>query len=107
LGISGVYTESSGWRSISGNGSKGAQVDLLLDRADHCINLCEMKFSSNIFIIDKKYAGELDAKVSIFQLQTRTRKTLFPTMITTFGTTHNQYYTGRIVAEITMQELFM
>lgn len=107
LGISGVYTESSGWRSISGNGNKGAQVDLLLDRADHCINLCEMKFSSNTFTIDKKYAGELDAKVSIFQLKTGTRKTVFPTMITTFGTTHNQYYTGRIVAEITMQELFV
>jgi uncharacterized protein len=106
LGISGVYTESSGWRGNSDKGSKGAQVDLLLDRADHCINLCEMKFSSNPFVIDKKYAGELDTKVSIFQSQTRTRKTIFPTMITTFGTMHNQYYTGRIVSEVSMQELF-
>ena len=65
-----------------------------------------MKFSSNPFVIDKKYAGELDTKVSIFQSQTRTRKTIFPTMITTFGTMHNQYYTGRIVSEVTMQELF-
>ncbi len=106
LGIAGVYTEVSGWRYLPKKGEKGAQVDLLLDRADHCINLCEMKFSAGEFTIEKKYAGELDSKVQIFKEQTKTKKTIFPTMITTYGTKQNIYYTGRIVSEITMEGLF-
>ena len=106
LGIAGVYTEASGWRYVPKEGEKGAQVDLLLDRADHCINLCEMKFSAGEFTIDKKYAGELDNKVQVFKDQTKTRKTIFPTMITTYGTKQNIYYTGRIVSEITLEDLF-
>lgn len=106
LGIAGVYTETSGWRHVPKKGDKGAQVDLLLDRADHCINLCEMKFSSGEFTIDKKYAGELDNKKMVFQTQTKTKKTVFPTMITTYGTKQNIYYIGRIVSEVTMEDLF-
>ncbi|MET0637015.1 MAG: ATP-binding protein [Chitinophagaceae bacterium] len=106
LGIAGVHTEASGWRYTPKNGKTGAQIDLLLDRADHTINLCEIKFSGGEFTIDKKYAGELDNKVTIFKGQTKTRKTIFPTMITTYGTKQNIYYTGRIVSEVTMDELF-
>jgi hypothetical protein len=106
LGIAGVYTEASGWRYTPKKGETGAQIDLLLDRADHTINLCEMKFSRDEFTIDKKYAGELDNKVKIFKEQTKTKKTVFPTMITTFGTKQNIYYTGRIVSEVTMDDLF-
>ncbi|MET0391808.1 MAG: ATP-binding protein, partial [Chitinophagaceae bacterium] len=106
LGIAGVYTEASGWRYTPKKGKTGAQVDLLLDRADHSINVCEMKFSGAEFTIDKKYAGELDNKIAIFKAQTKTRKTIFPTMITTYGTKQNIYYTGRIVSEVTMEDLF-
>jgi uncharacterized protein len=106
LGIAGVYTEASGWRYSPKKGETGAQIDLLLDRADHSINLCEMKFSTNEFTIDKKYAAELDSKVTIFREQTKTRKTIFPTMVTTYGTKQNIYYTGRIVSEVTMEDLF-
>lgn len=106
LGIAAVYTEASGWRYIPKKGETGAQIDLLLDRADHCINVCEMKFAHGEFTIDKKYANELDSKVKVFQAQTRTRKTIFPTMITTYGTKQNIYYTGRIVSEVKMEDLF-
>ncbi|SDC01285.1 AAA family ATPase [Niabella drilacis] len=106
LGIRSVYTEASGWRYISKQGGAGAQIDLLLDRQDHCINICEMKFSDKAFVIDKKYAAELDNKVSVFKERTKTKKTIFPTMITTYGTMQNRYYTGRIVSEVTMQDLF-
>jgi hypothetical protein len=106
LGISGVYTEASAWRHIGGKGDTGAQVDLLLDRQDHCINLCEMKFASSEFTIDKKYATELDHKVQVFRQQTKTRKTIFPTMITTYGTKQNDHYTGRVLGEVVMDDLF-
>jgi uncharacterized protein len=106
LGIAGVYTEASGWRYIGTNDENGVQVDLLLDRRDHCINLCEIKFASDEFQINKKYAGELDEKIKVFKVQTKTRKTIFPTMITTYGTNKNDYYTGRIIAEVVMTDLF-
>jgi uncharacterized protein len=106
LGIGGVYTEASAWRHIPKKGEKGAQVDLLLDRADHCINLCEMKFSAEEFVIDKRYAGEIDNKVKVFKEQTKTKKTIFPTMITTYGTRKNEHYTGRILGEVAMGDLF-
>ena len=106
LGIDGVYTEISSWRYLAQKGETGAQIDLLLDRNDHCINLCEIKFSAEQFVIDKKYAAALDSKVAIFKHQTKTKKTIFPTMITTYGTLHNMYYTGRIVSEVKMEDLF-
>ena len=106
LGISGVYTEESTWRYVAQNGEIGTQIDLLLDRNDHCINVCEIKFSKNEFIIDKDYAGEIDRKIRIFKDQTGTKKTIFPTMITTFGTKQNINYTGRITSEVVMEDLF-
>ncbi len=106
LGIAAVYTEASAWRYNARKGENGTQIDLLLDRRDHCINLCEIKFSDEEFIIDKKYAAELDKKVNIFKEQTKTKKTVFPTMITTYGARQNIYYTGRITAEVKMEGLF-
>lgn len=106
LGISGIYTEASAWRYIPQKDEKGAQADLLLDRADHCINLCEMKFSAEEFVINKKYAAELDSKAAVFRKETGTKKTIFPTMITTYGCRKNEYYLGRVQAEVTMGDLF-
>jgi predicted AAA+ superfamily ATPase len=108
LGISGVLTEESGWRfqPAKGSGHAGAQIDLLLDRQDRCINICEMKFATDEFVIDKKYAAELDNKVNTFRRETNTKKTLFPTMITTYGVKKNDHYIGRIQGEVIMKDLF-
>jgi len=106
LGIEGVLTTTSTWRHAPGKGTQGAQIDLLLDRQDRCINICEMKFSGDEFVIDKKYAAQLDMKVNVFRTETGTRKTLFPTMITTYGTRKNEHYLGRILAEIVIEDLF-
>lgn len=58
------------------------------------------------FVIEKKYAGEVDTKLNVFRSRTKTRKTLFPTMITTYGTKENEYYLGRIQNEVVMNDLF-
>ncbi|MBU2651832.1 MAG: AAA family ATPase [Bacteroidetes bacterium] len=93
LGIAAVETAVNPWR-FAGNrelGLKGAQIDLLIDRKDGAINLCEMKFHESAFIIDQKYAGELRNKMEVFNRQTKSRKSIFLTMITTFGTRENIY----------------
>lgn len=89
LGISGIGTEESAWKSTQSK--DGAQIDLIIDRRDGVINLCEMKFSVEEFIIDKKYDTELRNKTGAFRSETRTKKTIFLTMITTFGLKANTY----------------
>jgi uncharacterized protein len=104
LGISGVQTATSAWQGS--NGTKKAQVDLVIDRRDHVINLCEMKFSIKQFTIDKKYADELQHKIGIFKEVTKTQKSVFLTMITTFGVEQNTHAASLIQNALTMDILF-
>lgn len=104
LKISGIRSVEGSW---AGKGSgDGAQVDLLIDRDDNVINLCEMKFSTTQFTIDKKYAAELAKKVQAFISATRTRKSVFVTFITTYGTERNAYRDQVVQNELTMDALF-
>jgi hypothetical protein len=106
LGISLIYTESSSWRS-PGNHAGGVQIDLLIDRRDQCINLCEMKFHNAIFSLDGKYAGLLRLRENIFKEQTKTRKQIFHTLITTFGLIPNEHSIGLIDSVVTMEDMFV
>jgi uncharacterized protein len=103
LGISGVQTATSAWVS---NSEPRAQIDLLIDRRDHVINVCEMKFSLNAFTIDKKYAEELRNKIGAFTSEVKTRKSIYLTMITTFGLNKNQYSMSLVQNDLTMDVLF-
>lgn len=106
IGIADVYTEVSPWRYSAKKKEDGTQIDLLFDRKDNCINLCEIKFSLSEFVIDKKYAASLEQKEKIFRQRTKTRKTLFLTLITTYGARKNDNYVNLIQKEITMEALF-
>lgn len=106
LGIGGVYTEQSSWRLQGSKNRKGAQIDLLIDRKDGCINLCEMKFSKNEFEINKSYAASLEEKKKVLSSNTKTRKAIFTTMITTFGVVNNQYKVQQVDSEIVLADLF-
>jgi AAA+ ATPase superfamily predicted ATPase len=105
LGISVVYTEESAWRYVPKSG-KGAQIDLLIDRRDFVIHICEMKYSESLFAIDKKYVRELENKMDIFRRHTKTKKSLFITMVTTFGIKNNEYASRLVQNSITMDALF-
>jgi hypothetical protein len=104
LGISGVQTASSNWRS--NNPGQGAQIDLLIDRRDQVINLCEIKFSINRFTIDKRYEMELRNKIATFRSETGTRKSVFLTFITTFGLQQNSHSLGLVQNELSLEALF-
>ncbi len=100
LGIQGVHTQTSAWIG------KGVQIDLVIDRRDQVVNLCEMKFSLNTFTIDKRYDVELRNKIAAFREQTGTKKALFLTMVTTFGLTPNEYSGSVVQNSLTMEVLF-
>jgi uncharacterized protein len=106
LQIGAVMTVISSWIQTGNEKDPGAQIDLVIDRADHCINLCEMKFSTGPFVIDKKYAENLQNKLSVFRQVTGTKKTLFLTFVTTYGIVDNAYKTQRVDAEVRMDALF-
>lgn len=105
LGITGVETNSSSWIN-TGEGKK-RQIDLIIDRKDVTINLCEMKFSIKPFVIDKKYHTELRDKIEVFRSATKTTKSIFLTMITTFGVARNEYSNDLVRNSLTMDDLFM
>jgi hypothetical protein len=106
LGISGIRSVEASWYHAGTKKGAGAQIDLLIDRADRCINVCEMKFSGKPFVIDKKYARELESKLAVFRGDTATDKTLFTTVVTTYGIFDNDYKTQRVDVEVTMEKLF-
>jgi predicted AAA+ superfamily ATPase len=109
LGIAGISTLQSGWRYLpkpSADQDQGAQIDLVIDRADRCINLCEMKFSDSEFVIDKSYGEKLKAKKRIFKDQTKTKKALFTTLVTSYGVKKNGHSLGIVDAQLTMDALF-
>lgn len=108
LGISGISTIESGWCHLPGKAGKeqGAQIDLVIDRADKCINLCEMKYSDSEFVIDKDYAEKLLNKKKVFRDQTGTTKTLFTTLVTTYGVKKNTHYLSVVDHQLIMDDLF-
>ena len=103
LGIQGVLSHATAWRGKSD--TKTAQIDLLIDRRDQVINICEIKFSLNKYTISKEYAEKLRDKIATFKEVTNTRKAVFLTMITTFGIEKNNY-AQLVQNEITLKDLF-
>jgi len=105
LGIAAVYTEESAWRHLPKQ-EKGAQIDLLIDRRDFVINICEMKYAETMFVIDKGYAAELENKRNVFKTVTGTNKSLFITMVTSFGVKDNDYAVRLVQNSVKMDALF-
>lgn len=108
LGISGILTYTSGWafRPSKGSSEQGAQIDLLIDRADNCINLCEIKYNDDVFVISKAYDKELREKRAVFIEKTGIKKTVFFTFITLYGVSKTSGYYGIVDKELTMDDLF-
>ena len=107
LGISGIYTEVSSFRHKATEQGSGIQIDLLIDRADQSINLCEMKFYNDEFALTQEDAKKLRQRKTRFQEITKTKKTLFNTFVTTYGIKTNQYSLEAIDQDISMNALFL
>ena len=103
LGIAGVSTEISSWRSA--RKSSGTQVDMLIDRRDGVINLCEMKFSRDEFSIGDAYARKLRERIALFKEETGTRKSVHLTFVTTYGLKRNGNV-DVVQSEVTLDDLF-
>ena len=106
LGIAGIHTEIYAWRHAADDVYPvGAQIDLLLDRADNVINICEMKFTQGRFSIDKATMQKLEDKAEVFRAVSKTSKAIHLTMVTANGLVRNAY-ANQIQSEITLDDLF-
>jgi uncharacterized protein len=105
LGIAAVYTEIYSLNVPNIEEQKGFQIDLLLDRKDDCINLCEMKFHSGAFTITKEYYQQLIEKRQRFIAFSGTKKTVFITLITNHGVVQNSYSKEIIDSEVRLEHL--
>ena len=105
LGIAGVISSAQSWHTEATDEHDGAQIDLLIDRNDGVINLCEMKFSDDVYSIDNEEDSKLRRRKSVFKQVTQTRKAIHTTMITTYGVAHNAYW-NNIQSEVDLKDLF-
>lgn len=105
LGISGILTSEGSWKVSRTAEHEGAQVDLLIDRADGVINLCEMKFSSGEYEIKEIEARHVQTRRDLFKSLTGTRKAVHLTYATTYGLKRNAY--SRVIqSEVVLDDLF-
>ncbi|WP_028296673.1 AAA family ATPase [Olivibacter sitiensis] len=102
LQIGSIYSEQSAWYDRK----LGAQIDLVIDRADRCINLCEIKFSDTPYTWTAKYAKEWQQKVIAYKSTLQTNKTIFTTFITTYGLKPNDHSAQYVDSEVTLEQLF-
>ncbi|MDR0874269.1 MAG: ATP-binding protein [Prevotellaceae bacterium] len=103
LGISGVSTTVSSWRSMVSD--PAVEIDLLIHRNDRITNICEIKYAKDEFVIDKNTYQNLMHKKAAFIAETKLRDAVHLTMLTTYGVKRNEYW-GHIQSEVVMNDLF-
>lgn len=113
LGLEKTAYISGNWRYVPQKKSheNGAQIDLLLDREDGAITLCEIKYSDHQFVIEKSYAKTLRQKIEVIEKnypnkKNPTKKQVFLAMITTYGLKKNMYSEDLVQNEVALDDLF-
>ena len=105
LGIGGVSTEESLWSKRGGEEVSGTQIDLIIDRRDHVLNMCEIKFYNDEFTVNKEYHLTLCHRHNLLLEIIPKRYSVHNTLITTYGLKHNEYYSD-FIRTVTMDDLF-
>ncbi len=103
LGISNIGVEYYSWRSAES--APAAQIDLVIERADRVIDICEMKYSESEYTIAKAEDLRIRNRVGAFRAETGTRCSVFPILVTTYGLIQNQY-SNNMKKVIVMDDLF-
>lgn len=106
LGISGIHTNQFSFYAKTTETQQGTQIDLLIDRQDNAINLCEIKFYNDEFVITKAYADNLIQKKRTFRQLSKTKKQLLITLISTYGVTQNSHSLSLVNNVLVMDDLF-
>jgi len=85
----------------------GAQIDLVIDRSDNAMTVCEIKYTNKPFAIDKQYAEKLKHKIAVFKKKTNTKKQIFLSMISANGLEKTIYSEDMVDGVVTLDDLFV
>ena len=105
LGISGVITSQSNWIVPGSENEAGMQIDLLINRNDNIVNMCEMKFYHEDFTVNGEYNKKIASRANKLHEDLPKKYAVHSTLITTYGLTYNEY-SGAFQQVITLEELF-
>lgn len=105
LGISGIETRQYAWRSPPAEGACGAQIDLLIERSDDAVNICEMKYSSGEYALTKDEHRKMLNRRERFIAESQFRGAAYITLVTTCGAVRNEYLND-VQSEVTLDDLF-
>jgi uncharacterized protein len=106
MGISSVFAPVASFYQQGTESEPGAQIDLVMNRRDHVVNLFEVKFSKEIYILNAAEAQALRQRMGVFRHRTATKSHLSWCMITTFGLRHNQHSLGLVEQVVTLNDFF-
>ena len=105
LGISGVTTSESAWFQHGDENTPGAQIDLIIDRRDRVVNLCEMKFTGDPYQISTQDHFRLVRRQQALTPLIPRKSAIHHTLITTYGLERNMYF-GDYLHVVTLEDLF-
>ena len=106
LGISGIEANTFSWRGKVGDGDDGvAQIDMLIDRADGVVDICEIKYSEVPYEMSKEEDAKIVRRMDVFRRMSRTRKSIRSVLISAAGLKHGKY-SGNVMAVVTGEDLF-
>lgn len=108
LRIDGILTEVHSWycKPDKDKGIFGSQIDLLIKRADRIINLCEMKYSGQEYIMTEKVRKDIQRKIHDLQEKAGTKYAIHPVLVSPYGLVENSY-SDTIQAVVTLDDLFL
>lgn len=105
LEIGGVRSSLSAWSLKGDDDKEGAQIDLLITRADNVVNLCEMKFVSSDYTITKEEETKLRNRIEVLKKTLSAKQTVHLTMITTYGVAYGKH-SNMVQKQVVMDDLF-
>ena len=105
LGIGGVQTKQSAWAVPGDEEAEGTQMDLVIERNDHIVNMCEMKFYNDDYCVTKDYERKLVHRQHVLAPQLAKRTVIHNTLVTTYGLKYNEY-SGAFQNVVTLEDLF-
>ena len=107
LGLGNTPCIGASWSHLASQSKdKGAQIDLLFDREDDAITICEIKHTSSAFKIDKEYASKFLKRIDVFKQVTGANKQLFLGIISSSGLQQNPWSEELVDHTVTLDDLF-
>ena len=106
LGISGVQTRHGSWRFRGNETLPGRQIDMVIERADHVIHLCEAKYTSSPLVVNAVLAEQMHRRKSIFESVSKKHSLVFNLLLTTYPVHENVHYQEAFSHQVHLKHLF-